>query len=506
MIRENLLQTIPDRAASGIYTFTAKIGIYPELVCESDSFQFTKSVDTLWTQTLGGQNNDYGYCVRQTTDGGYIITGMTQSYGVSYQGILLLKTDSDGNEVWHRVFGEGDYNEGQCVRQTSDGGYIIAGSSDQWSPVWYDVCLIKTDNSGHEIWTQHYGGNNHDQAYGVQQTTDGGYIVVGFTCSHNAYFALLIKTDELGGVVWVQTYSFGGAFGNFGQSVQQTTDGGYIVTGDSDWDILLLKTDGQGDEIWSRLFQVGNYGLGYCVQQTSDGGYIIAGYSDFTGSSDDMFLLKTDSLGNQVWLQTYGGFANDQGYSVQQATDGGYVICGKTQSYGAGNNDVYLVKTDSCGHQLWEHTFGGSSADYGYSVIQTPEEGYLVVGYTYSFGVGGSDVYLIRLAPQNLDYFLCGEMPSAETTVAPLKFSLVPPYPNPFNLTTVIRFTLPSASRVNLQVYDIAGRSVMTLVNGWREAGVHEVTFDGADIPSGIYLARLQAGDFTAVQKLVLLK
>jgi len=154
---------------------------------------------------------------------------------------------------------------------------------------------------------------------------------------------------------------------------------------------------------------------------------------------------------------------------------------------------------------IWEHTFGGSSADYGYSVQQTPDNGFIVTGSTY-FSSVGSEVYLIRLAPQGWDNFLYGGMPSAGTAVVPLKFSLVPPYPNPFNPTTVISFTLPAASRVSLQVYDLAGRSAMTLVNGWRDSGEHEVTFDGSELPSGIYFAKLTAGEFTAVQKLVLIK
>lgn len=368
------------------------------------------------------------------------------------------------------------------------------------------MCLIKTDELGNEMWTQHFGGTNHDKAYCVQQTTDGGYIVVGYTCT-NAYYVYLIKIDELGHLVWAQNYSFGGTFGNFGYSVQQTPDGGYIVTGDSNWDILLLKTDEQGNEIWSQLFPVGSGGIGYSVQQTSDGGYIIAGYADFPGNSDDAFLLKTDELGNQVWLQTYGGFASDQGYSGQQTADGGYIIAGSTLSYGAGSSDVYLVKTDEWGQQLWEHTFGGSSYDLGFSTRQTSDGGYIIAGYTWSYGAGSNDVYLIRLAPQGGDNTLFSEMPpSAQTEVAPFEFSLSPPYPNPFNPLTTVRFAIPQATHVKLTIYDLQGRKVAILVDGLRDAGMHEVTWDASDLASGLYFCRIQAGDYSAVRKMMLVK
>jgi hypothetical protein len=361
-------------------------------------------IDTAWTRTFGGSGWENGQSVQQTTDGGYIVAGWTDSYGAGEYDVYLIKTDSLGDALWMRTYGGGNYDWGYSTQQTDDGGYIISGHTWSYGAGSTDVYLIKTDSLGDTLWTRTYGGISYEAGCSVQQTTDKGYIVAGGTQSYGAgeYDVYLIKTDSLGDTLWTKT--FGGGSYDLVYSVQQTTDKGYIVAGGT-WsygagssDVYLIKTDSLGDTLWTKTFGGSEFDGGHSVQQTTDGGYIVAGWTWSWGSeTDDVYLIKTDSLGDTLWTRTYGGSDYDQSYSVQQTTDGGYIVAGGTASYGAGAEDVYLIKTDSLGDTLWTKTVGGSQSEEGQSVQQTNDGGYMVVGQTASYGVG--NIYLIKIKP-----------------------------------------------------------------------------------------------------------
>ena len=349
-------------------------------------------VDTLWTKTFGGSNEDGGYSVQQTDDGGYIITGYTRSFLVGGVDIWLIKTDSQGQEEWNQTFG-GDLGEyGYSVQQTTDGGYIITGSTLSYGNGGANVWLIKTDSNGDSLWTKTFGGDLVDVGYSVQQTENGGYIVTGRTESfgNGGRDVWLIKTDSQGQEEWNQT--FGGSASDIGHSVQQTEDGGYIIAGETQSfgnggkDVWLIKTDSQGQEEWNQTFGGSASDIGHSVQQTTDGGYIIIG----------TWLIKTDSNGNEEWI-------NDDisGRSGQQTVDGLYIIAGSTYSYVYGGMEVWLIKTDCNGDSLWANAFGGYGYDEGHSVQQTTDGGYIVTGLTQSYGNGDTDVWLIKTTHMN---------------------------------------------------------------------------------------------------------
>ena len=370
-----------------------------------------------WNRTFGGvDSDDLGKSVQQTSDGGYIITGRTWSYGAGDHDVLLIKTDKNGKEEWNKTFGGAyDGDEGKSVQQTSDGGYIITGMRD-YGRIYlvrenviirdYDVWLIKTDKNGKNEWQETFGGA-YKQCCGnsVQQTSDGGYIITGRTLSYGAGSddVLLIKTDENGKDEWRKT--FGGNATDEGDSVQQTSDGGYIIAGVTESygaggrDVWLIKTDENGNTEWNKTFGGANEDRVSEVQQTSDGGYIITGGTvSYDAGKTDVWLIKTDKNGNEEWDNTFGGADHDGGNSVQQTSDGGYIITGSTASYDAGKADVWLIKTDKNGNEEWNNIFGGAYDDCGASVQQTSDGGYIIAGSTWSYGAGGRDVGLIKLA------------------------------------------------------------------------------------------------------------
>ena len=362
--------------------------------------------DTAWTRMYGGGFFDWAWQVEQTTDGGYIVIADYSHGGMNYDA-WLIKTDSNGDILWTKTFGGLAEDRGQSVQQTTDGGYIIAGTTSSFGNGSYDIWLIKTDEFGNEIWSKTFGGTSWDWGYFVQQTTDGGYIITG--CKDpGAYYiwdVFLIKTDSQGNTSWTKTY--GGDDYDVGHCVRQTTDGGYIITGYTysygagSSDVWLIKTDPNGNESWSQTFGGNNPEHGYSVIQTIDEGYTIVGYTKSFGAGDyDVWLINTDNDGNEIWNKTFGGINDDRAYSVQQTIDGEYIIAGFTESFGAGNYDMWLIKTLSNGDTLWTKTIGGENLDRGRYVQQTTDNGYIVVGDTYIFEQGEYNVYIVKVNPE----------------------------------------------------------------------------------------------------------
>jgi hypothetical protein len=359
-----------------------------------------------WAKTFGGLKGDIGYSVQQTNDGGYIIAGTTDSDYAGEIDALLIKTDSQGNKEWEKTFGGSKEDSVRSVQQTIDGGYIVAGYTMPYSTILKDAWLIKTDSLGNKEWDKTFGGNDDEMANSVRQTNDGGYIIAGTTHSYGAGNgdAWLIKTDSSGNMLWDRTFDVLST--EYANSVQLTSDNGYIIAGlDTNQGLLLIKTDAQGNKQWDRTFDISTELLDWTmdvwpeVQQTSDGGYIIAASKPESITVDRVYssawLIKTDSSGNKEWDRTFG-VTVDRANSVQQTSDGGYIIAGYTNSYGSGMCDIWLIKTDSSGNKEWDRTFGGSENDQAYSVRQTSDGGYIIVGSTRSEGAGEEDIWLIK--------------------------------------------------------------------------------------------------------------
>jgi len=413
-----------------------------------------------WIKTCGGKHDDRGYSVQQTTDGGYIVAGYTYSFRDTILGdMYLVKTNASGDILWTRTYGGTNVEMGYCVQQTSDGGYIIAGQTASFGAGRNDVYLIKTNASGDTTWTRTYGGIYDELSHSVQQTSDGGYIISGSTGSYGVGDGdvYLVKTNAAGDTLWTRTC--GGTGDDYGYSVQQTSDGGYIVGGSTyiagrNHDVYLIKTSASGDTLWTRTYGGTGEDIGYSVQQTTEGGYIIAGYStSFKGGYAGVYVIKTNASGDTIWTRTYGGAYNDYGYSARQTSDGGYIITGTTYSFGAGDYDAYLVRTNPSGDTLWTRTFGGIGMDVGYCVRQTTDGGYVIAGYTSPYGGGGAndfDVYLIKTdANGNAGV----EEPAGRRQEAAGSLKATP---NPFASFTQI----PDHETERFNLYDISGKMV----------------------------------------------
>jgi len=381
-----------------------------------------------WERTIGGSKGEVCGSVWQTSDGGYVLVGYTQSWGAGSEDVYLVKTDHEGGVEWEMTFGGVGSDWGNSVQQTADGGYIIAGATQSFGAGLEDFYVIKVDPGGDVTWNRTFGGSSNDHGRSVQQADDGGYVITGYSRSFGAGRAdvYLVKIDADGDLEWNRTY--GGPENDDGYSVQQTNDGGYIVAGHTrshgagGEDVYLIKTDSEGNLLYNRTFGGPKGDFGRSVHQTSDGGYIIAGYTQSFGAGyGDVYLVRTDPDGYELWSKTYGGPELDLGSSVRQTVDGGYVIAGDTQSFGVGLTDVYLVLIDSEGNQLWNRTFGGSDHDHGNSVIQTVDGSLVFSGHTQSFGTS-SDVYLAKTiardeTPPTTSHDYDGLLHEAEFTV-----------------------------------------------------------------------------------------
>jgi hypothetical protein len=425
----------PNRRIPRTYLFSSRklaLGICCLLSVMISSPSHTQNT---FQQTYGGNSDDGGWSVQQTSDGGYIITGITESFGSGGDDVYLIKTDSIGDTLWTKTYGTSDHDWGMSVKETPDGGYIITGSKPLKGSG-SDVYLIKTNSSGDTLWTKGYGGNSFDEGNDVEVTPDNGFIVVGYTRSYGSGLSdvYLIKTDSIGDTLWTRTYG-GGSFDE-GFSVKVTSDGGYIITGYTrssgagGYDVYLVKTDSLGGLLWTRTFGGSSGDFGESVQQTSDGGYIVAGYTrSFGAGGRDIYLIKTDSLGGTQWIRTYGGSFDEWSYSVQETRDGRYILAGGTESYGAGFQDVYLIKVDNFGDTVWTRTYGGNNDDLGLNLQQTRDSRYVISGYTESFGQGGFDAYLIKTDGGNIydvgvvtldvpgDTVFAGSLYTVQTTV-----------------------------------------------------------------------------------------
>ncbi|MBK8144757.1 MAG: T9SS type A sorting domain-containing protein [Bacteroidetes bacterium] len=510
-------------------------------------------------KAFGGTAMDEGNSIQQTTDGGYIIAGTTTSYGVGGRDLLVLKTNSMGDTTWSKTYGGITDNEsGFCIKQTSDGGYIVSGVASSFADASGDMYIIKIKANGDTTWTRTYGGIGYEWGASILQTTDGGYIFTGQTPAFGAgaFDVYLVKINGFGNIEWTKTY--GGVGSEYGTAVQQTSDGGYIIVGSNDnnfgfggSDFYLVKTDATGNHIWSKTYGNSGFEEGKAVKQTLDGGYIIAGTSeDALGPlGPDMCLIKTNAVGDTLWSKLYGGAMIDECYDVQQTVDGGFIMVGKSFSFSVnGDYDVYVVKVTGQGVVQWSKTYGGSTTNHneiGYSIQQTTDKGYIISGETMNgFGIGLKNIYVIKtdslgnsgcnqgnVATITSHYLpqvantatlvgtggmmnLTPTAVNAGTTQTNLCLSvpnIIPEiyndlsiyaYPNPFYKTITIS-TNDLVHYNSIKIYSVIGQLVQSKIDIPKSANSKAIVLELDELQDGIYYIDLQATTFHKIIKLV---
>jgi hypothetical protein len=310
-----------------------------------------------------------------------------------------------GQTTFVKVYGGSSFGySANSIQQTTDGGYITCGTRTPGSGYSF-VALMKTDATGDTIWTRFYRLGVVSTGKSVQQTNDGGYIITGMTCPNTGWlpYPFLIKTDSNGDTLWTKRYSVCA----YGESVRQTPDGGYILTGETTNayagpvnDLFLLRLDASGNIRWTKTFGGANTEVAYALRVTSDNGFIITGSTRSFGAGDlDIYLVKTDSLGTLLWSRTYGMALYEEGIDVKQTTDGGYIVTGNTKLDSL-HEGIFLIKTDMNGDTLWTKIYGGSiSRDIamGKAVEQTSDGGYIVAGDYYDHtSINGYDMILLK--------------------------------------------------------------------------------------------------------------
>jgi len=356
-------------------------------------------------KTYGGTGDEWLSDARITYDSGFVMIGSTAATGSNSKDIYVVRTGAEGNLLWAKSYGDTSDETGYSIRQTVDGGFIIAATINYAATQNRNIYLIKTNTIGDTLWTKAFDNFMYDfyiSISSIEQTTDKGFILSGFDTrtSVNVNYSFLMKTDSLGNFSWMKTFYTVGSASGEGGSCHQTTDGGYIHVGAISYnggeDVYLIKADSAGNKIWGNIYhQPYNGEDSWMVKQTTDGKYILLGNTSHL-NYERMHLIKTDSVGNIFWIKNYGGNSFDAGSCINETNDGGYAMLGHSNSFGAGDWDVYLLKIDMNGNPLWSKTFGGLSDDFGGRVFQTWDGGYISAGSTTSYGAGGVDFYLIK--------------------------------------------------------------------------------------------------------------
>ena len=499
-----------------------------------------------WEKNYGGSNGDEAYSIQQTTDGGYIIAGNKFSKdGVVKENVWsldywILKLRSDGSLEWEKIFGGSKHDEAYSIQQTTDGGYIVSGYSessdgDISSPKGgEDYWILKLGEEGDLEWEKSYGGSGNEHATSIQQTTDGGYIVAGYTDSFDGdvnekigyYDYWILKLSSDGALEWEKCY--GGTEDDRAKSIQQTTDGGCIIAGysaSSDGDVSenqgyadfwIIKIMSNGSLEWEQSYGGSDSDHATSIQQTKDGGYIVAGVSNSDDGDvsknqgdGDYWILKLRSDGSLEWEKSYGGSDSDHAYSIQQTKDDGYIISGESfsddgdLSGNKGGYDYWILKLSSVGFLEWEQNFGGSDWEGANSIQQTDDGGYIVAGYTYSADGDISknneyiDFWIVKLFPE--------EEPVVQSDSSGL-FSIENPSnverlpilsntaginritPNPADNNINISVTIAESGQTSIAIYNIEGEKVSEIYAGEVATfGTYEFTSDISKLSNGTY-------------------
>ncbi len=360
-----------------------------------------------WNWTYGTANYDRGTSVVEVSTGGFAITGSTGGGGPNANDVWLILTDDNGNAQSSHTYGGVFDDIGWDLLEVSTGGFVLSGETESFGAGDFDAWLIRVDASGNHLWNHTFGGTYDEWGWSVIEVSTGGFAISGRTASLGAGSSdvWLIRTDADGNELWNKTY--GGIYSDVGRELVEVSGGGFAIIGSTQSygsgssDVWLIRTDADGNELWSRTFGGLTSDSAHGLVEVSTGGFAIAGRTQsFGAGATDLWLIRTNANGNLLWNQTFGGLSPDEGQSLVEISTGGFAITGFTGSLGAGVEDLWLIFTDTSGTPLVNYTFGGTEFDIGNCIIEVSTGGFLIVGITESFGAGVTDNWLIRVTAQ----------------------------------------------------------------------------------------------------------
>ncbi|MCI0557940.1 MAG: Ig-like domain-containing protein [Nitrososphaera sp.] len=404
-------------------------------------FHYALGLST-WAMRLGGPGTDDVFrAIEPLADGGYIVAGSTNSFGAGRDDVWLIKLDEDANVEWQRTYGGQGGDTARSVKPTPDGGFVVAGQTHSFSAGRSDVWVLKFDHEGNLQWQKSYGGPSNDIAHAIEPTLDGGYLAAGFTASFGAaskdYF--VIKLDSDGDIVWQKRYGGDGA--DVIRFATQVSNGHYFVAGfthsfGAKGDIMVLRLDSDGDIVWQKRYGGAKFEEPSTILR-APGGYIVLEQSTSFSSNTDGWVFKLDPGGNMIWQKRHGGGSFDELSAARMTPDGGFIAAGETKSFGAVNEDFWVVKFDSGGSIMWQKRYGGADIDEAEGIALTPEGGFIVVGTTRSFDAVGKDVWILRLdANGELEQCSSGVTANSVTAATSGNTNAVPAMTTAFSVDT----------------------------------------------------------------------
>jgi len=489
-----------------------------------------------WERNYGGSEWEHAKAIVQTSDGGFIVAGFTRSIdgdvtlNHGFADIWIVKLGNTGTIQWQSSIGGSEDDYANSIAQTSDGGFVVAGYSESAdgdvtnNHGTRDFWIVKLDTIGAIQWQISLGGSDHDDANSIAQTSDGGYIVAGSTQSANGDVTnslggidyWIVKLDSTGTILWQRT--FGGSSGEVALSIIQTLDEGYIVAGYShsmdgdltnnhgNGDAWIVKLDDTGTIQWQNSYGGSFADRAQSITQTSDGGFVFAGFS---GSIDgdvtvnqgagDYWIVKLNSAGTIEWERSYGGSTGEIVRSLAQTSEGGYIVAGYSSSTDGdvtnnhGGLDYWVLKMDDMGSIEWQNSYGGSADEFVESIIQTNDGGYIIAGSSRSIdgdvtnNYGVQDLWIVKLS---------GEFPTEILTVpATESFSVSP---NPAKGSLLVTTTHPQRG-TTLTLSDALGREVLV-----ERMNSTTHTLVVGELPRGVYVVTLRSGTSKETQRVVL--
>ncbi|VAX25636.1 hypothetical protein MNBD_IGNAVI01-2894 [hydrothermal vent metagenome] len=453
-------------------------------------------------RVFGDEEDNIMNSVQQTSDAGYILGGSTILPGEDFTDLYLIKTNDLGEIQWETVYGGDDSETITSVLETSDGSYMAFGQTDSKGAGNFDFYLVKFSSTGDVIWEKTYGGNRDEKSAEMIKTQDGGYLLLGTTLSFGDGLNAdvnLIKVSSDGSELWNKRY--GGSSGDSGDKIILTQDDNYAILastasfGAGGFDLWLIKIDNNGNELWNKTFGGSEDEEGNGITELQDGNLVMVGYTiSFGAGAKDVYVIKTNSSGVELWNIVYGGLYQD--FATNVISDDNGIIYTTEMQPELDSSSAFINKVDFDSNEIWRSRYYGNAND----LVLNTDNHIIIAGSTSKYG-NNSEVYFLNVN-ENGDITAVRDIERQNPTT----FQLFNNYPNPFNPSTVISYQIPEDSFVRLVIYNAIGQEVTTLVNHYQTVGSYNINFNAGDLSTGIYIYRLKTRNFISAKKMILLK